>query len=705
MVDISKIKALIRAHLLKFPKDDNPFWVKTVFYKWVSPQKLEDILLLEAILRILENHNDDDFFLLDSIDDQEHAEQFRSNILSFLNEDDEFNKKIEEKLNRLKRSARLKRKLLEQFRDIVNSSEGIDFIDSPEQNGLLRSGLGIYRENNKLFINRFYADHSLIVNFLKYIFWELLRRKLLNIFKLLIKLLIKLLNIVKDLWSSPIIKFSLTVIFTSIISIIVYKNLISPPSVPKPSLSPVGNSHQIAALCDEKQYGNLNISCGHPANPANKEEDANKPDSLIYKNNQDILGQIKSGTLSEKDVYPIAAVVPLTGQAEDVAHNILRGVAEKQEEYNKQDKSKLFVLIADDANKTKTGQSIAKKLGEIKILLGVVGSYSSSNSAGVIQNYRTSKLVLVSPTTTATLSDLDESYRVFINRQTNLDKLDKSFFFRPVGTTKEQIRDTLQYLKNKTKVILFWDSGDTFAKSLKNELENQIKNLSISMDDFPSNGFSSAELGDMTKKKISQPNISQQDSTAILIFQGAFKDQNEKNEIRKKAKSIILANQGHFLVIGSNPVYRTDLMCDFINEPNFAQISSNLLIMQPWFPEPNDDLYPKPFNCNNKNPQDSFVPWQVVMSKDATQMLIYAINKAKASNSGDPIREKIQEALRSNEIQDETCTDKNKGINGLTGNITLHGSDRCNPSSELVRPIYLKDTKQWQWQKLPKPYK
>ena len=117
MVDISKIKALIRAHLLKFPKDDNPFWVKTVFYKWVSPQKLEDILLLEAILRILENHNDDDFFLLDSIDDQEHAEQFRSNILSFLNEDDEFNKKIEEKLNRLKRSARLKRKLLEQFSD------------------------------------------------------------------------------------------------------------------------------------------------------------------------------------------------------------------------------------------------------------------------------------------------------------------------------------------------------------------------------------------------------------------------------------------------------------------------------------------------------------------------------------------------------------------------------------------------------------
>jgi hypothetical protein len=77
----------------------------------------------------------------------------------------------------------------------------------------------------------------------------------------------------------------------------------------------------------------------------------------------------------------------------------------------------------------------------------------------------------------------------------------------------------------------------------------------------------------------------------------------------------------------------------------------------------------------------------------------------QASKNDDLTREGVQKALMGDEIQDETCTDKNKGINGLTGNITLHGSDRCNPSSELVRPIYLKDTKQWQWQKLPKPYK
>jgi branched-chain amino acid transport system substrate-binding protein len=685
--DELRINTLISDCLSNLPTGDESvvsFLAITVVGDWVFPRRFKDTLLLEAVLRVLHDH----FFLLGPID-QDNAEQLRINILSFLNEDAEFNKTIEKKINLLKRPSRLNSKLIEQFRDIVNSSEGIDFIDSPEQNGLLRSGLGIYRENNKLFINRFYADHSLIVNFLKYIFWELLRREL--------------------------IKFYLTVISTSIISIIVllvaYKNF--PEFFNKilnsTSVSPVVNSKQIAALCDDKQYGNLNISCGHPAN--NKEEDANKPDSLIYKNNQDILGQIKSGTLSEKDVYPIAAVVPLTGQARDVADNMLRAIARKQKTYNdEQNGSKLFVLIADDKNETSTGQNIAKKLGEIKVLLGVVGSYSSSNSAGVIQNYRTSKLVLVSPTTTATLIDLDKSYQrdIIKNDKTNLDT---SFFFRPVGTTESQIEDVLQYLKgeNKTKIILFWDSGDTYAQSLKNEFDDQNKNLSI-LAAYDSNGVKAAKLGDKTTKWVSRPDI-KQDSTTILIFQGAYKDTDEVDEPRQKAKKIIRANQGHFLVIGSNPIYRTNLMCDFVGEPNIDtdQISRSLLIMQPWFPKFNKKsearLYPQSLNCNDndKNIQDSFVPWQSAMSEDAIEMLIYAINQA--SKNDDLTREGVQKALMGDEIQDETCTDKNKGINGLTGNITLHGSDRCNPSSELVRPIYLKDTKQWQWQKLPKPYK
>ena len=172
--DELRINTLISDCLSNLPTGDESvvsFLAITVVGDWVFPRRFKDTLLLEAVLRVLHDH----FFLLGPID-QDNAEQLRINILSFLNEDAEFNKTIEKKINLLKRPSRLNSKLIEQFRDIVNSSEGIDFIDSPEQNCLLRSGLGIYRENNKLFINRFYADHSLIVNFLKYIFWELLRR-------------------------------------------------------------------------------------------------------------------------------------------------------------------------------------------------------------------------------------------------------------------------------------------------------------------------------------------------------------------------------------------------------------------------------------------------------------------------------------------------------------------------------------------------
>jgi ABC-type branched-subunit amino acid transport system substrate-binding protein len=668
--DESRINTLIRDCLLNLPTGDESvvsFLAITVVGDWVFPQRFEDTLLLEAVLHILQDH----FFLLGPIN-QDNAEQLRINILSFLNEDDEFNKKIEKKINRLKLQSRLNPKLLEQFRDIVNSSEGIDFINSREQESLLRSSLGIYRENNKLFINRFYADHSLIVNFLKYISWESPKRKIKR----------KILDIWIFVKNPRPFTISITFIILAITSIVLDRR------------DDDSKFNQIVALCNAKQ---LDINCGDSG------QKSNESIALIHQNNQKILGQIKSGKLNEKDVYPIAAVVPLSSPARYVADNMLGAIARKQKEYNKQDKSKLFVFIADDKNNIATGQDIAKKLGEIKILLGVVGPYSSSNSAGVIQNYRNNKLVLVSPTTTATLRDLNESYHIYINSQNNLD-LDTSFFFRPVGTTEYQIRDVLQYLKdkNKTKVILFWDSGDTYSQSLKNQFDNQKRNLSIVPHD--SNGVTAAKLGSTTKEIVSQPDI-QKDSTTILIFQGAYKSEQEVDEPRKKAKDIIRANQGHFLVIGSNPVYRTDLMCDFINEPNIAQkISSDLLMMQPWFPGPEDDLYPKPINCDDKNPQDSFSPWQSAMSSDATQMLIYAINKA--SENGYPTREKIQEALMSDEIQDETCDDKNKGIkdNVLTGNITLNGSDRCNPSSELVRPIYLNDTKQWQWQKLPKSY-
>ncbi len=485
-----------------------------------------------------------------------------------------------------------------------------------------------------------------------------------------------------------------TSLLSAIVGVFVYR-IVTVLVTEKPSIT----FDKISELCSPQQYKGrnnefLNTNCGKE-----NADDQSNSSALIFKNNQDVLERITSKKLSPDQVYPIASVVPFSSQsrqAQNVANDMLKGVAEAQENYNKSNKSKaVFVMIADDKNDIHTGQDIAQHIGQKSdIVLGVVGSYSSSNSSAAIPVYTKYELVLVSPTATATLEDIQDNYQRFLKQE----ELDFSFFFRPVASNKYLIKETLQYLsrKNYKKIGIFWDDKDTYSQSLYNELNKQNQNFLIAFEE---------RLQDKSRSyleeiiiKMKQDKRNPQNSTAIFIFQGAHKDKSEKNEVSGKAKAIISANQSHFLVVASNTVYQADLMCTLSN----AEKLDNLLIMQSWFPEPDNILFPKPVHCDetNKHPVNYFSPWASAMSYDATQMLIWAIEKASDEGKTYPTRKTIQEALMSNDIQQSSdCLDHNKGIKNdtKTGIISLHGSDRCNPSSELIYPLYIKETNQWLW--------
>lgn len=209
----------------------------------------------------------------------------------------------------------------------------------------------------------------------------------------------------------------------------------------------------------------------------NKSAENNKrePEPLIYKNNSMVRAK-------GKESFRIAAVVPISDN-EDNATEILRGIAQAQEEFNNLGGANgrlLEVIIADDGliNATREQKNavvgnVAKQLVDDPSILGVVGHNSSEASKTAIETYEPANLAIVSPTSTST-------------------SLKSEVFFRIPPSDKVSAQKLACYVKRKlnnkkAKVVVFFDSGSNYSVSFKKEFrfyfpeENADKDM-ISQD-------------------------------------------------------------------------------------------------------------------------------------------------------------------------------------------------------------------------------
>jgi branched-chain amino acid transport system substrate-binding protein len=121
----------------------------------------------------------------------------------------------------------------------------------------------------------------------------------------------------------------------------------------------------------------------------------NDPEAWIYLNNA-------KAHLS-KNTVKIAVVVPIGGNV-NVAKEILRGVAQYQNEVNQGSgiQGKLLeILIANDDNEPAIARSIAERLVKDTDILAVIGHQSSDVSIAAAPIYVKGNLVMVSPTSYA----------------------------------------------------------------------------------------------------------------------------------------------------------------------------------------------------------------------------------------------------------------------------------------------------------------
>jgi len=127
---------------------------------------------------------------------------------------------------------------------------------------------------------------------------------------------------------------------------------------------------------------------------ASLQQNRNDPETLIYSNN---------ASVANSNPAKIAVSVPI-GSNLGIAKEILRGVAQAQDEVNKSggiNGKLLQVEIANDENDSELAKQIAAKFVKDPSLLAVVGHNASTASVAAAPVYQQGRLVMISPTSFA----------------------------------------------------------------------------------------------------------------------------------------------------------------------------------------------------------------------------------------------------------------------------------------------------------------
>ncbi|MBE8996567.1 ABC transporter substrate-binding protein [Microcystis aeruginosa] len=413
---------------------------------------------------------------------------------------------------------------------------------------------------------------------------------------------------------------------------------------------------------EEFAKGNYKEAISYLEKAWEKEKD---PVTLIALNNARVMYQLKSGTISPKNVFTIAVSTGFGDKIPpDFGGSILTGVGWQQAEFNKDNVFKLIVVMANDSNNDyDEALKVAKELVGREKIMGVIGPYSSHATYYVLDDYL-EKLVLISPTSTATI----EAFKA----QDKNKSQDLSWFFRPIPTTEIAAQDLVKYLEKKgyQQVIIFHDNdlvAQSFYKNFTKQLEKSIiinikgrviiKDSQISLD------------VERFKQKFNQL----KDKTALVIISDAFID----TESKEKKIQIIKENRGTFLIAGNNPLFNDEVLelVDTIGRESLEK----MVIAIPWYPSDEEskkladfvDQKPLPWSTSTKPKLN----WQMAMAYDATKMLVEAIVQ-QLEQGQTPSREGTRNTLAKDDFKTE----------GLTGKITLKGSDREDQSSSLISP-------------------
>jgi branched-chain amino acid transport system substrate-binding protein len=312
----------------------------------------------------------------------------------------------------------------------------------------------------------------------------------------------------------------------------------------------------------------------------------NDPEALIYANNA--LAATRGNEIK------IGASVPIGGSL-NVAKEILRGIAQAQQEINQQggiEGRLIQIEIANDDNEPEIAKQIATKFINDPKILAVIGHNSSDASIAAAPLYQKAGLVMISPTSVAReLSGLG------------------SYIFRTTPSTRV-IADTLvNYAVESAgvkKIAICADSQSQASKSFKEEFTLTLLDyggdVTATACNFSDPNFNPSEI---LSKLVSDG------ATALLLIPDVKKIQ--------PAIEIARANSKRLPLLGNHTMYTFATLQE-------GQVYVNGIVLAvPWYPTTTSD-----FVVHAKQLWGSVGSWRTATAYDATKAAIKGL-KAKAS--------------------------------------------------------------------------
>ena len=330
---------------------------------------------------------------------------------------------------------------------------------------------------------------------------------------------------------------------------------------------------------------------------ASLQQNRNDPETVIYLNN---------ARVSDRTSLKIAVSVP-SGSNPNIAQEILRGVAQAQDEINARGGINgvgLQVEIVNDNNRPEVAKEVAAALANDQKILAVIGHNDSTASLAAAPIYQEKKLVMITPTSSTN----------------NLSGFG-SYIFRTVlnsGSTTAPLAEYIVKQVGKTNIAFCYDSQAAGKASFKDEF---IASLSAS------GGRLVPLVCDL-----SAPTFNPNTAIADAVSQGAQGLMVASHVDRiDRAIDLARANQGKLALYSSSTLYTFQTLKDGQKDVD------GLVLPVPWHPGTNPN---NPFPKNARQRWGGVVNWRTATSFDATQAVITGLRQSKT-------REGLQQALRN----------------------------------------------------------
>jgi ABC-type branched-subunit amino acid transport system substrate-binding protein len=351
------------------------------------------------------------------------------------------------------------------------------------------------------------------------------------------------------------------------------------------------------------------------------------PEFEIYYNNA--LAHYKGNYLT------LAVVVPVDARREHVIDK-LKGVAQAQANFNNKKGLKgrlLNIVIANDSNNPSQAQKVAQELIKDKNVIGIIGHNDSQATQAALYKYEKAGLAIISPTSTSTLLNHQQS----------------KVFFRAVTSDQASSKKLADYaIKNKMKrVVIYYRYKDIYSESLKLAFETSFKKQGGTV-------VRAKNLADPTLNASAEVLLSaiEYQADAAIFF--------PNTELTYKAIEIARAQQQlsnlprKLKMLGGDSLYSSQIL------QKSGKAFEGLILAIPWFNESSNSQQSKFEVEAGKRWEEDRISWDTATSYDATQAFIKAI-----SSSDNPSRKSVLEKLPSIDLlPDESSGDGLKFIDG-----------------------------------------